>query len=164
MSNIQQKLQENKNKIKREKFLALLDKNFSEYLAKTEYSNEVSCIKYAAFPKWVDSANVQTTTRGDVKNWMKINFKTWHELVAILKKFHEVKNYIGWFFIDTDGPYYRTSLNAFLSYTQSISDYCTKHEHYNFGWVGEVDDVGLLIGKNPAPSINEEYYISIWGI
>jgi hypothetical protein len=164
MTKFQQKLQENKNKIKRDKFLASIDQDFAEFLANTEFSGEVTCIKYAAFPKWTDTAEVKTTTRGPVKNWNKINFKTWHELIAILKKFQKVKNYIGWFFIDAEGPYYKTSLNTFLSYIQNISDYCTTSEHYNFGWVGEVDDVGIIIGTNPASSTHKEYHISIWGV
>lgn len=164
MSNIQQKLKENKDKIKRDKFLSLVDPDFSEFLAKAEYSSEISCIKYAAFPKGNHTANVQTTSRGDVKNWNNFTFKTWHELITVLKKFQHVKNYIGWFFIDADGPYYRTSLNAFLSYIQSISDYCISYDHHNFGWVGEVDDVGIIIGKNHASSNNNELNISIWGM
>ena len=164
MSNIQQKLKENKDKIKREKFLSSIDQKFSTFLVTAEYSSGNSCAKYAAFPKWDDRGNLQTTTRGELKNWNNFTFKTWHELIAMLQKFQKVRNYIGWFFIDADGPYYKTSLNAFLSYIKSISDYCIRYEHNNFGWVGEVDDVGIIIGKNPASSDNNEFNISLWGI
>jgi hypothetical protein len=164
MNSLQQKLRENKNKIKREKFLSVLDSKFSTFLSHAEYSSEVSCIQYAAFPKWDDKANVQTTTRGKVKNWNNFTFKTWQELISLLAKFQQVKNYIGWFYIDTNGPYYRISLNAFLSHIQSISDYAIKNEHYNFGWVGGVDDIGIIIEKNHTASVDNEFMISIWGI
>jgi len=163
MSNIQQKLKVNKDKIKREKFLTLLNQKFSEFLALSEYSSEASCIKYAAFPKWDNTGNVQTTTRGSVKNWNNFSFKTWHELITALQKFQKVKNYIGWFFVDADGPYYKISINAFLSYIENLSDFCTTYERYDFGWIGEVDDIGIIIGRNPASS-NKKFNISIWGI
>ena len=164
MNKIQQKLKENKDKIKREKLLSSLDTKFSDFLSHAEYSGEVSCLKYAAFPKWDDIAKVQSTTRGEVKNWNNFTFKTWHELIAVLKKFQEVKNYIGWFFMESDGPYYRININAFLAHIQSISDYGITYEHYNFGWVGEFDDVGIIIGKNHTSSSGNELNISIWGI
>jgi hypothetical protein len=164
MNTLQQKLRENKNKIEREKFLSVLDSTFSVFLSKAECSSEVSCIKYAAFPKWDDKANVQTTTRGKVKNWNNFAFKTWQKLISVLTKFQQVKNYIGWFYIDTNGPYYRISLNAFLSHIQSISDYAINNEHYNFGWIGEVDDIGIIIEENHTSSSDNEFKISIWGI
>lgn len=164
MSKFQQKLKENKNKIKREKFLASVDRKLSAFLANVEYSDEISCIKFAAFPRWDDTAQAQTTTRGDVKNWNYFSFRTWQELIAVLKRFQQVKNYIGWFFIDADGPYYRISLNAFLANIRSISEYCSAHGNHNFGWVGDIDDVGIIIGENSSPPGSHAYTISIWGI
>ena len=48
MSKLQEKLRENKNKIKREKFLSTLDSKFSDYLSNAEVSSDVSCIKYSS--------------------------------------------------------------------------------------------------------------------
>ena len=164
MSNLQQKLRENKNKIKREKFLFAVDSKFSDFLSNVEFSSDVSCIKYAAFSTWDNNANVQTTTRGEVKNWNNFTYKTWHELISVLEKFQQVKNYIGWFFVDTDGPYYKVSVNAFLSHIQSISNYGIVHEHYDFGWVGADDDVGIIIEYNHTSFSDNQFEISIWGI
>lgn len=164
MKKIQQKLEENKNKIKREKFLSAIDQKFSHFLANAEYSSDVSCMKYAAFPLQGHGAHGQMTSRGEMKNWNNLTFRSLNQLIAALEKFKKVKNYIGWFFIDATGPFYRISLNAFLSYIQNISDYCIAHEHHNFGWVGDADDVGIIIGKKHDATDNNEFNISIWGI
>ena len=164
MSDLPQKLKENKDKIRREKFLAALDAKFSDFLANTEFSSEVSCVKYAAFQEWDEKANIVKTSRSNVKNWNNFNFSTWQELITVLKKFQQVKSYIGWFFIEQDGPYYSMSLNAFLSHIQEISNYGIRNKHYTFGWVGQFDDVGIIIDKNPIPSSDKELNICIWGI
>ena len=164
MSNLQQKLRENKNKIKREKFLSALDAKFSDFLTNAEVSSDVSCMKYAAFSTWDNKTNVQTTTRGEVNNWNNFTFKTWHELISVLEKFQKIKNYIGWFFADPDGPYYKISVNAFLAHIKSISNYGITHEHYYFGWVGDEDDVGIIIEHKHTPSNDGKFEISVWGI
>lgn len=164
MSNLQEKLRENKNKIKREKFLSALDSKFSGFLSNAEVNNDLSCIKYAAFSKWDVKNNVQTTSRGELTNWNNFTFKTWNELISVLEKFQKVKNYIGWFFIDPDGPYYKISVNAFLSHIQSIANYGITHEHYNFGWVGGEDDVGIIIEYNHTSPGDKNFVISVWGI
>ena len=164
MSNIQHKLKENKSRIRREKFLSASDSKFSDFLSHAEYCSEISCIKNAAFPKWDKDINIITTSRGELRNWNNFKFKTWQELIAMLKKFHQVKNYIGWFFIEDDGPFFKISLNAFLSHIQHISNYGIKNAHYNFVWVGDIDDVGIIIGENPSQSNGNKFNISIWGI
>jgi len=164
MGKLQNNLDENRNKIKREKFLSALDPAFSGLLANAEFSGEASCLKYAAFPKKDDEGRVQTTTRGTLPNWNNFNFRTWQELISMLERFQQVKNYIGWFFADTDGPYYKISVNAFLSHIKSISQYGSTHEHHNFGWVGAQDDVGILIGYDHTSSSPKKFSVSVWGI
>jgi len=164
MSKLQEKLRENKNRIKRDKFLAALDSKFSNFLSNAEFSTDVSCIKKAAFSIWDVNANMRTTTRGKMKNWNNFTFKTWQELIAAIGRFQQVKNYIGWFFADTDGPFFKISVNAFLSHIKSISEYGTTHEHYNFGWVGAEDDVGIIIEYNHTSFSDNKFAISVWGI
>ena len=164
MSKLQQQLIENKNRIRREKFLTALDAKFSDFLSSAEFSSDASCIKYAAFPMWDNEADIKTTTRGEVIDWKNFTFKTWHELISVLAKFQQVKNYIGWFFVHPDGPYFRISLNAFLSNIESISKYGKTHEHYYFGWVGAEDDVGIAIEYNHKSSTPNKFEISVWGI
>lgn len=164
MANIQQKLRENKGNIRREKFLSALDLEFSEFLSHVEYSSEEFCIRNAAFPVRDEAAHVVTSSRGKVKNWNNFNFKKWQELVAILKKFQKVKDYIGWFFIERDGPYYRISLKAFFSHITDISNYGVQNEHYNFGWVGEADDVGIIIEESQIGASEKKFSICIWGL
>lgn len=164
MSKLQEKLRENKNRILRDKLLSTFDPKFSDFLSNAEFSSDTSCIKNAAFPMWEADADVQTTTRGKLKNWNNFTFKTWQDLIAALKRFQQVKNYIGWFFADTDGPYFKMSVNAFLAHIQSISNYGITHEQYNFGWVGAEDDVGIIIGCDHESSDDNKFEISVWGI
>jgi hypothetical protein len=164
MSKLQNNLKENKHKIKREKFLSALDPEFSNFLASAEFSSDDSCLKYAAFPRRDSEAPGQRTTRGKVTNWNNFTFRTWQELISALGKFQQVKNYIGWFFIDADGPYYKVSVNAFLAHIKHISQYGTAHEHYDFGWVGAEDDVGIIIGYDHASTSPKKFAISMWGI
>ena len=164
MNKLQDKLRDNKNRVQREKFLSELEPKFSALLASAEFSNDIACMKYAAFPKWDAHANMLTTSRGDIKNWNNFTFKTWPELITALAMFQKVKNYIGWFFENRDGQYYKISINAFLSNIQSISDYGTAHGHYDFGWVGADDDVGIIIERSLTPSGGNEFRISVWGI
>ena len=121
-------------------------------------------LNIAAFSKWDSKANVQTTTRGEVVDWKNFTFKTWHELISVLKKFQKIRNYIGWFFVDPDGPYYKVNVNAFLSHIESISNYGITHEHYDFGWVGGEDDVGIIIEYNQTSFSDNKFQISVWGI
>jgi len=164
MSNIQQKLKINKNKLKREKFLSATDSKFSNFLSQAEYSIEESCIKYAAFPKWDNNNKLIATNRDELIGWNNYTFRSWGELISALKRFQQVKNYIGWFFIDHDGPYFKISLNAFLSHIPNISDYGILYGLYNYGWVGAVDNVGIIIEKNPKSQNDKKFNISIWGI
>jgi hypothetical protein len=164
MKKIQQQLINNKNKLRREKFLAALDSKFADFLADVEYSNDVTCIRYAAFPAWDNEADILTTTRGKVIDWKNFTFKTWRELISVLEKFQKVKNYIGWFFADDDGPYYKISVNAFLANIKSIANYGIMHKHYNFGWVGDADDVGIIISYNRISSTANKFEVSVWGI
>ena len=164
MSEFQEKLRENKNRIKKEKFLAAVDSQFSSFLSYAEVRNDASCIKNAAFSAWDVTSNVQTTTRGNVKNWNNLTFKTWQELIAALARFQHVKNYIGWFFEDKDGPYFKISVNAFLSHIQSIAKYGITNGHYDFGWVGAEDDVGIIIQYNHTSLRTNKFEISLWGI
>lgn len=166
MSKLQLQLKENKDKIKREKFLSVLEKEYKDFIAASEYSSDESCIKKAAFPVWDTETNALTTSRGQVKNWNNIKFKSWQDLVSVLKKFSKVRNYIGWFFIDADGPYYRISLNAFFAHIDGLSEYAVKHDHYRFGWVGSPDDVGILIGySDTSTGANDKKFdISLWGM
>jgi len=164
MSKIQQKLTENKSKIRREKILSASDQVLSDFLSRAEYSNEVSCIKNAVFPRWKKNINEIKTSRDVISNWNNITFKTWQELINVLKRFKRVKNYIGWFFIDREGPYFKISLNAFLSHIQNISSYGEQNEHYNYGWVGEFDNVGIIIETTTISSSNKKFNIIIWGM
>lgn len=164
MSKLQEKLRENKNKINREKFLAKLDATFSEFVANAEFSNDLSCIKNAAFPMWDGKAGVLRTTRGPVKNWNNFTFTTWNELITALSRFQHVKNYIGWFFADKDGPYFKVSVNAFLAHIQSVASYGIANEHFDFGWVGAEDDVGILIEYDHASPRDKKFAISMWGL
>ena len=164
MSKFHQQLRENKNKIKRKNFLSALDPKFSDLLSNAEFSSDLSCIKYAAFPTLDNKSNLQTTTRGEVADWKNFTFKTWHDLISVLEKFQKLKNYIGWFFVDSDGPYYKVSLIAFLSNIESISNYGITHEHFDFGWVGAEDDVGIIIGDNQISSAAKKFQVSVWGI
>lgn len=164
MSTFQEKLRENKNRIKKEKFLSAVDSNFAAFLSNAEASNDLSCIRNAAFPTRDVNSDVQTTTRGKVKNWHNLTFKTWEELVAALARFKQVKSYIGWFFADADGPYFKISVNAFLSHLQSISNYAIANAHYDFGWVGAEDDVGIIIQNDHTSSRANKFEISLWGI
>lgn len=164
MRKIQQKLIENKNMRRKEKFLAALDSKFADFLSDAEISSDATCIKYAAFPAWDNNANIQTTTRGKVTDWRNFTFKTWRELISVLEKFQKVKNYIGWFFVDADGPYYKISVNAFLANIKSIANYGIMHKHYDFGWVGDADDVGIIISYNRISSTSNKFEVSVWGI
>lgn len=165
MSKLQHQLRENQGKIKRNKFLSKLDHEFSNFLLSAEFSCDPASIKNAAFPVLDKETNLQTTSRGKVKNWNNIKFKSWQDLISVLKKFSKVRNYIGWFFIDTDGPYYRISLNAFFAHIDRLSEYAVKHDHYNFGWVGSPDDVGIIIDHTASTDAKDKKFeISLWGM
>lgn len=164
MSSIQQKLKENQSRIRREKFLSGLDDEFSGFLSRAEFSSEDSCLRNGAFPEWDKEKNAIVASRGTVKNWNTFNFQSWQELIALLKRFKHVKDYVGWFFKEQDGPYFRISLKAFLAHIHNISVYAAQNEHYDFGWVCDVDDVGIIIGKNPTPASDKKFNISIWGL
>jgi hypothetical protein len=165
MKQIQQKLIENKHKVKREKFLAALDTKFADFLSDAEVSSDASCMRYAAFPVRDKEARIKTSTRGAaVGDWKNFSFRTWQELISLLERFQKVKNYIGWFFIDADGPYYRISVNAFLAYIKSIANYGIMQKHYDFGWVGANDDVGIIITYNNSASAMKKFDICVWGI
>ena len=69
MSKLQQQLKENKDKIKREKFLALLDADYKYFISAAEFSSNEACIKNAAFPVWDEETKSWTTSRGKVSNW-----------------------------------------------------------------------------------------------
>lgn len=150
--------------MKRDRFLAALDPKFSDFLAAAEISNDAACIKYAAFPERDPETEVLTTTRGKVIDWKYFTFRTWPELITVLKKFRQVKNYIGWFFTDIDGPYYRLSLNAFLSNIGSIEKYGVAQEQYDFGWVGADDDVGIIMTYSRVSSSANKFEVCVWGI
>lgn len=164
MSKLQQQLKENKDKIVRDKFLSTLAPEFSAFLAASEFSSDNSCIKNAAFPNWNKETNTLTTTRGTIAGWNNFKFKTWDDIVAVLKKFQKVKNYIGWFFIDADGPYFRVSFTAFFNHIDEMTAYSKTHDHYTFGWVGDADDVGIIVQHNEATSGDKKFAISIWGL
>ena len=164
MSKLQQQLKENKDKIKRGKFLALLDQELAGFLSTAEFSSDASCIKNVAFPESSGETNGEATTRGEAKKMNTIKFKTWQDLISVLRKFQKVKDFIGWFFVDTDGPYYRISLKAFFAHIEGISNYAVKHEHYNFGWVGSVDDIGIIVAHDHNSPGDKKFAISVWGI
>ena len=167
MNKLQQQLLENKGKIKRDKFLSKLDQDLYGFFSAAEFSSDPSCIDNAAFPSWNEEGKTLTSSRGRVKGWNNFKFKSWQDLISLLKKFSKVRNYIGWFFVEADGPYYRISLNAFLDHIDGLSEYANKQEKYDFGWVGQSDDVGIIIGHHPANSPqngDKQFEISIWGM
>lgn len=164
MSIIQQKLKENKSRLRKEKILSALEPPFSDFLSQAECEIDLSYLKNFTHQRWDNDTDDKPTNPERAICCNKFTFRSWSELITLLKKFQQVKNYIGWFFLDPDGPYFRISLNAFLSHVPHISDYGTQNDHYYFGWVGDSDNVGIIIGQNATASSDKKFNITLWGI
>lgn len=164
MSKLDQKLRENRNRRARDVFLLALGGKFGDILSEAKYSSDVACIKYAAFATWDMEADCETTTRGQVIGWENHTFKTWQELITELKRSSHGNDVNGWFFNDTDGPYYQVSLESFLANADSISVYADVSDHRDFGWVGAERDCGMIIEFNHTSLCRNEYELCTWGI
>ncbi|MDB2386675.1 hypothetical protein N9W21_04955 [Shewanella sp.] len=120
MRKLESKLREVKNKRARREFLVLVDSKISDLLTNAEFSHDVQSLKYAAFSTWNMEEDRQSTTRGDVKGWQLQYFDSMNDIVSFVKKSIELAIIPGWFFIDTDGPYYSLNLSEFILNLESL--------------------------------------------
>lgn len=164
MSKIEQKLKENRNRRAREKLLSALGEDGKRVLSKVEFTSDVSCLKYAAFPTWDMESDCQTTTRGKIEGWENETFKHWDEAINHLKSINIASKIKGWFFIDTDGPFYLLEWKDIKSILDDVSTYAEYHEHYDFGWVGESIDCGVILEFEHTSFCRNEFEVSKWGI
>ncbi len=164
MSKLEQKLKENRNRRAREAFLSVLDQQSGFCFSKVHFSSDVSQIKNAAYVTWDNEAHCQTTTRGSVKGWQYLTFKIWQDLIYNIKSFSLDSNLSGWFFTDTDGPFYHLSKSDFFNNLDSISEYCLCTERFDFGWVGSDIDFGIITEFNHTSFCRNEFDLCFWGI
>ena len=164
MSKIEQKLKENRNRRAREKLLSTLDEASRIVLSNSKYDSDISCLKYAAFPTWDIESDCQTTTRGIVDGWQNETFKYWDDLVEKIRNSDIENNLLGWFFIDTDGPFYLLEWCEMTRILDSISNYAKSNEHYDFGWVGANSDFGIIAEFEHTSFCRNEFEVSKWGI
>lgn len=164
MSRLDQKIRENRNRRARDTFLQELDAGFGGLLAGANFSTNVNCIKHAAFTTWDHEADCETTTRGQIIGWENRGFAAWRELISSLKRLPFRKHVEGWFFIDTDGPYYEISSEDFLAGADSFSAYAEANDHRNFGWVGAAIDCGVIVEFNHTTFCRNQFELCTWGI
>ncbi|MBA3582888.1 MAG: hypothetical protein H0W44_10620 [Gammaproteobacteria bacterium] len=163
MSKLEVKLREVEHKRARQKLLNSVDPALSNLLSKAEFSHDRQSLKYAAFSAWDIKANEQTTTRGKVKDWELKYFNTPTEIVSFIKTNVKPANAIGWFFVDSEGPYYSLSLSEFLLNLSFLQDYCEKQNHFDIGWVGKSADMGIVFEFNHNPFGHNEFEVCMWG-
>lgn len=163
MSKIQRKLLENSHRREREALLLSLPKQLGDFLRNVEYSSEVSCIRYAAFSTWDEQLDCQTTTRGTIENWNNFTFKYWEDLIASFNSL-PVNKSVGWLFFNTGGPYYKIKFSELHNFINDIQIYTSKTEKYDFGWVGEEVDCGVVAEFNHTSFCRNEFELSVWGI
>ncbi|MGP9799760.1 hypothetical protein [Rheinheimera sp. NSM] len=164
MSKLETKLREVKNKRARRELLDSVDPMLSCLLSKVEFSHDVQCLKYAAFSTWDMEADQQTTTRGIVEGWDLKYFDTMAEMTSFIKASIEPAIIPGWFFIDTDGPYYSLTLAEFVLNLDLLQNYCEAQEHFDIGWVGKSSDVGVIFEFNHTSFCRNQLEVCTWGM
>lgn len=164
MSKLEQKLKENRNRRAREKFLAALSRETREVLASVIFSSDISCLKFAAFPTWDNEADCRTSTRGKIPGLKFTNFYKWHDLITEIEKIKIETEYEGWFFIDTDGPFYNLKGSEFSAILNGIFKYAEQNEHFDFGWVGATLDFGIIAEFDHTSFCRNDLELSVWGI
>jgi hypothetical protein len=164
MSKLDIKLRELKNKRARREFLETVDPKFSDLLSKAEFSHDVQCLKYAAFTTWNMEEDKQTTTRGDVKGWQLNYFDSMNEITTFIKNSVDLAIIPGWFFVDTDGPYYSLNLSEFLLNLDSLESYCEEKEKFDIGWVGKSTDIGIIFEFNHTSFCRNQLEVCTWGM
>lgn len=164
MSKLENKLREVKNKRARREFLEVVDPALSGLLSKVEFSHDIQCLKFAAFSTWDMDADQQTTTRGKVEGWELEYFDNVAEIISFIKSKLKPAIIPGWFFIDTDGPYYSLSLSEFLLNLDLIQKYCEEQEHFDIGWVGKTHDMGIIFEFNHTSFCRNQLEVCTWGM
>ena len=164
MNRLQQKLKENRNRRSRDEFLRTLDERSRVLLSGTQFTSDTQVLRFAAFPTWNMDADCQTTTRGTVPGWQNLQFPTWQSLIEHLQGLSVPSEAEGYFFIDTDGPYYLLTGCAFLSIIGSMDRYAIEHKHYDFGWIGAGNDFGIIVEFDHTSFCRNEFELSIWGM
>ena len=164
MSKLETKLRELAHKRARRDFLALVEPSFSELLSDVSFSHDVQCLKYAAFSTWDIEVDKQTTTRGEVLGWELRYFDNITEIVNFIRSSFEPTAISGWFFIDTDGPYYSLSLSEFLLNLNPIQKYCEREKSYDIGWVGQDVDMGIVLEFNQTSFCRNQLEVCTWGM
>lgn len=164
MKKLDVKLRELKNKRARREFLEELNNCFSILLEKSEYQNETACLKFAAFTTWDYDRGCETTTRGDVEGWKIDYFYGLFEVIDRIKESIPQYDVLGWFFINTDGPYYSLTLADFIQNLDGISEYCERKNHFDVGWVGKDQDIGVVIEFNHTTFCRNQLELCSWGL
>ncbi|PTP11445.1 hypothetical protein CWO27_23265 [Vibrio sp. 10N.286.51.C3] len=163
MSKIEQKLRENHHRREREALIRALPKRISDFLEGVEYSSDVNCIRYAAFSTWDEELDCLTTTRGNIENWNNHNFKYWEDLIGKFKEL-PISDTAGWLFFDCQGPYYKVQFTELHRFLTEIEMYTKQTEIFDFGWVGEELDCGVIAEFNQTSFCRNEFELSVWGI
>jgi len=164
MSKLESKLREVKNKRARRELLGSVDSVLSNLLSNVEFSHDVECLKYAAFSTWDIEADEQTTTRGKVEGWELKYFDSMAEMTSFIKASVELAVIPGWFFIDTDGPYYSLSLSEFVLNLDLFQNYCEAQDHFDIGWVGKTSDMGVIFEFNHTSFCRNQLEVCTWGM
>jgi hypothetical protein len=164
MSKLEVKLREVKNRKARREFLEELSNQFSALLEKSEYQHNTACLKFAAFTTWDNDRDCETTTRGDIEDWEIHYFYTLIEVIRTVKATIPQTEVSGWFFISTDGPYFSLTLADFILSLDGLSEYCEKNNHYDLGWVGKEQDMGVIIEFNHTSFCRNQLELCTWGL
>jgi hypothetical protein len=164
MSKLEVKLREVKNKRARREFLEELSNKFSALLENSEYKHDTACLKFSAFTTWDDDRDCETTTRGDIDGWEVQYFYTLVEVIRRVKETIPQSEVSGWFFINTDGPYFSLTLADFIRSLDGLNEYCERNEHYELGWVGKEQDMGVIIEFNHTSFCRNQLELCTWGL
>lgn len=163
MSKLDRKLRELKNKRARREFIAELTSKLASLLERKEFSHDTNSLRFAAFSTWDMERDTQTTTRGDIFSW-EINYSK--DFASLISKAKEIELSIvpGWFFIETDGPYYSFTLAEFILNLDGLSNFCLANEKFDIGWVGRETDMGIIFEFNHTSFCRNEFEFYTWGI
>lgn len=164
MSLMEKRVLENRNRRKREEFISQCSDKLSDFISVAPFSSDIELIKFAAFSTWDMERNVQTSTRGDIENWKAFDFPEWKNLILAIKALKSKQDISGYFFTDTDGPYYEMSLWKFLQFIDEISEFAVSYESYDFAWIGYEKDCGIIAEFDHTSMCRNEFELALWNI
>lgn len=83
-------------------------------------------------------------------------------MISFVKQISLPENAIGWFFFNTDGPYYKITFAEFQNHVDSISTYVESIGSYDFGWVGADNDIGVIVEFEHTNFCKNDFCLSTW--